>query len=187
MGIASRIDEIARQNSGIDTLVHCVGGGFPPAPFEDKKLEVIQSSVSTHLMSAMYTVHATLPHLRKGGGGSILLMASDAAKSPTPGEAVIGAAKAGVAMFARTLSLEVSRHAIRVNCLTPSIVRGTETYDRLMADPFSRKLFAKAEGRARLGVVTPQDIVPLAMFLLGPGAKKITGQVVSVNGGISAA
>jgi NAD(P)-dependent dehydrogenase (short-subunit alcohol dehydrogenase family) len=60
-------------------------------------------------------------------------------------------------------------------------------YDRLMAAPFSGKLFAKAEQTARLGVVAPADIAPLVMFLASPAAAKLTGRAISVNGGISAA
>lgn len=56
-----------------------------------------------------------------------------------------------------------------------------------MAAPFSGKLFAKAEQAARLGVVTPADIAPLVVFLASPAAAKLTGQAISVNGGISAA
>ena len=47
-------------------------------------------------------------------------------------------------MFSRALALEAKRDGVRVNCLTPSIVRGTPLYDELMADPFASKLFAKA-------------------------------------------
>lgn len=185
--LAGAMVAIAARSARIDVLVHCVGGYFTPAPFETTTIEVIDSKLRSHLASAMYTVHAALPHMIRGGGGCVIMVASDAAKTATPGESVIGAAKAAVAMFSRTLALEVARHAIRVNCITPSIVRGTLTYDRLMADPFSRKLFEKAERRARLGIVTPEDIGPLAVFLAGDGAARITGQTISVNGGISAA
>lgn len=185
--LSAAMDAIAARSRGIDVLVHCVGGYFTPSPFESTTVEVIDSKLRSHLASAMYTVHAALPHMIRAGGGCILTVASDAAKTATPGESVIGAAKAAVAMFSRTLALEVARHGIRVNCLTPSIVRGTLTYDRLMADPFSRKLFEKAERRARLGVVTPEDIAPLAVFLASDGAARITGQTISINGGISAA
>ena len=128
-----------------------------------------------------------LPLLIKDGGGSIINIASDAAKIATPGESVIGGCKAATLMFSRTLALETSRYGIRVNCLTPSIVRNTPAYDRVMSSEFSRKLFEKAERKARLGVVEPSDIAPICVFLAGPGSSKITGQGISVNGGISAA
>lgn len=170
----------------ISFLMNSVGGAAPPAPFHTLSPETFGPHVDSHLMSVLEVTHAVLPHMVECGGGTIVNVASDAAKVPTPGEAVIGALKAGVAMFSRTLALEASRSGIRVHCLTPSIVRGTKTYERVMADPFSRKLFEKAESRARLGVVTPEDIAPLIVFLASPAASRMTGQVLSVNGGISA-
>jgi len=90
-------------------------------------------------------------------------------------------------MFTRTLAIEVSRFGIRANCITPSIVRDTISHERAMSGELSRKVFEKAESRARLGVPTPADIAPLVVFLVSPLASKITGQAISVNGGISAA
>jgi 2-hydroxycyclohexanecarboxyl-CoA dehydrogenase len=56
-----------------------------------------------------------------------------------------------------------------------------------MAGEFSRKLFQKAEKRARLGVPVPENIAPIIVFLASPLASHMTGQVVSANGGISVA
>ena len=89
-------------------------------------------------------------------------------------------------MFCRGMAIEAKRHGIRVNCVTPSIVRGTPLYDRLMADPFAGRLFAKAERMASLGVVEPDDLASLVTFLAGPGSARLTGQTISVTGGISA-
>jgi len=158
-----------------------------PRPFHELPYDAIDHLINAHLSSVIYTCRAAMPHMMQRGGGSIINIASDAAKIATPGEAVIGAGKAGVVMFTRTLALEASRHGIRVNAITPSIVRGTAAYDRAMAGEFSRKVFQKAESRARLGVVTVDELAPLAVFLASPASRKITGQAISVNGGISAA
>ena len=56
-----------------------------------------------------------------------------------------------------------------------------------MSDPFSAKLFESAGKLANLGVVMPEDMAELILFLCGPGAAKLTGQAISMNGGISAA
>ena len=81
----------------------------------------------------------------------------------------------------------MGRHGGRVNCITPSLVTGTKAHDRVMSSEFSRKIFEKASRRARLGVPSPADIAPLAVFLASPLASHLTGQAISVNGGISAA
>ena len=93
---------------------------------------------------------------------------------------------AGIIMFCRAMANEAKRDGIRVNCLTPSIVEGTPLHDRLMADPFAGRLFGKAKTLAHLGVVVPEDLAAMAVFLASPQAARITGQTISVTGGISA-
>jgi len=185
-GPAHLVDEAVKAFGGIDILVTSIGGVLSPRPFHEIPVDMMTAITQAHLLSAIYTCHAALPHMQARGGGTIINLSSDAAKSPTPGETLIGACKAGVAMFSRTLSLEVSRHGIRVHCLTPSIVRDTKAYAKVMSDEFSSKIFAKAESRAKLGVVEPADLAALAVFLAGPGAARMTGQTISVTGGIAA-
>ena len=180
------VTETEQAFGGLDILVNSVSGSLSPRPFHEVPIEAFGALVQAHLVSTFYTCHAAIPLMIAREGGVIINMSSDAAKIATPGEAIIGACKAGTVMFSKTLALENSRHGIRVHALTPSIVRDTVAYDKVMSDEFSRKLFEKAEKRARLGVVTPADIAPIAVFLAGPGAAKMTGQAISVNGGISA-
>lgn len=172
---------------GIDILLSTAGGDPMPALFHETPIERIPSIVNGTLMSAMLPARAALPVMMRQGGGVILTMASDAGKIATPGETSIGAAMAAVIMFSRSLANEAKRSGIRVNCLTPSIVRGTALYSSLMADEFAGKLFRKAESLASLGVVEPEDLAATAVFLASPAASRITGQAISVNGGISAA
>lgn len=92
-------------------------------------------------------------------------------------------------MFTRALALEGKRDGIRANVLTPSMTSGTEHYDKVMADPFAGRLFAKAEKMAALGVVSKEELAGLAglaVFLASSAAAKITGQAISMTGGISA-
>lgn len=170
----------------LDIMVTGVSGPTP-RPFHEITEEDMDRLIRVHFASTIYLCQAAMPHMMAREGGVILNIASDAGKIATPGEAIIGGGKAGVIMFSRTLALEASRHGIRVHAITPSIVKDTAAYKNLMANEFSRKLFQKAEKRARLGVVSPCDIAPLAVFLASPAAAKMTGQAISVNGGISAA
>ena len=124
--------------------------------------------------------------MRERHGGVIVNIASDAAKVPTPGETVLGAAMAAIVMFTRTLAMEAKRDGIRVNAVTPSLVTRSGSHDRVMAEPFSAKLFAKASRLASLGVAEPADLAALIVFLCSPAARRITAQVISPNGGISA-
>jgi NAD(P)-dependent dehydrogenase (short-subunit alcohol dehydrogenase family) len=181
------VAETEQAFGGLDVLVNSISGPQTPKVFHDAPSTALEPLVYAHFMSVLFMCHAAMPGMILREGGSIINISSDAAKIATPGESIIGGCKAGVLMFSRTLALEASRSGIRVNCLTPSIVKDTPAYDRIMSNEFSRKLFQKAESRARLGVVSPVDIAPLAVFLASPAASKITGQGISVNGGISAA
>lgn len=168
----------------IDILVNAAGGDFLPALVKDTSLDAIEGVVRHWLLSTVYCCRLALPHM--GAGGAMVNVASDAAKVPTPGEAVIGGAMAGIAMFSRTLAMEAKRQGIRVNVVTPSLVLGTLTHARITADGFSARLFEKATAMAHLGLPEADDVAALVCFLAGPAAAHITGQVVSVNGGISA-
>jgi 2-hydroxycyclohexanecarboxyl-CoA dehydrogenase len=179
--------DIAAEFGGLDILVHTATGGGPPDLFMALDPAGWQATLEGKLISLMRCCRLAIPMMTERGGGAIVSVASDAAKLATPGESVIGAAFAGNAMFVKTLAVELARHKIRANVVTPSITRNTKTYDTVMAGEFSRKLFQKAEKRARLGVPVPENLAPIIAFLASPLASHITGQVVSANGGISVA
>jgi 2-hydroxycyclohexanecarboxyl-CoA dehydrogenase len=184
-GASSLLESAARKFGGtIDILVNAAGGEFAPRLFHLISAEEIDAVIRCWLLSTLYCCRYALPLM--SDAGAIVNIASDAAKVPTPGEAVIGGAMAGIAMFSRTLAMETKRRKIRVNVVTPSLVSNTLTYDRIMSDHFSRKLFEKAIERAHLGIPEAAEVAATVLFLLGPQSSKLTGQVVSVNGGISA-
>ena len=180
-GVARLFDGFPGQ---LDVLVTAAGGESLPTLFHETTLDQVDAMVRGWLLATLYCCSAGLP--RMADGGAIVTVASDAAKVPTPGESVIGAAMAGIAMFSRTLAMEAKRRRIRVNVVTPSLVSGTLTTARITAGGFSARLFERAAAAARLGVATPDDVAVAIEFLAGPGAARMTGQVISVNGGISA-
>lgn len=171
----------------VDLLLCSAGANNLPRLFHEMSHEQISKVVAQDLMGTFHCARAVLPHMMRQKGGTIVTIASDAAKVATPGETVIGAVMAAIVMFSRALAIEAKRSGVRVNCLTPSIVAGTPFHDRLMDDPFTGRLFGRAKELAHLGVVGPRDIAPLVVFLASPAAARLTGQAISVNGGISAA
>ena len=173
-----------RLNAPLDVLVNCGGGDFAPELFHQTPGDHLQGIIDHWLMSRIFCCHAALPLMRPGA--AIVNVASDAAKMPTPGEAVIGAAMAGMAMFSRTLAMEAKRQGIRVNVVTPSVVAGPRLQARIARGGFGAKLFEKAEAAAHLGMPDSRDIAETILFLASSRASKLTGQVISVNGGISA-
>lgn len=184
---AALVEQVETAFGTIDILVVSTAASVYPRLLADISLDDIPATLSEQALAPLLMSRAVLPGMRARGGGSIVLVASDAAKSATPGETVIGAAMAAITMFGRAMAMEVKRDGIRVNIATPSLIAGTPIYDRLMQDEFSARLFGKAAKMASLGVAEPDDLAALIAFLSSPAAARITGQAISVNGGISAA
>ena len=176
--VAALIDE------RLALLVNCTGGDFAPELFRQTAAEQVDVIVRHWLTARMHCCHAALPLMSRGS--VIINVASDAAKVPTPGETVIGAAMAGIVMFSRTLAMEVKRDGIRVNVVTPSVVEGARLRSRIAAGGFGGRLFEKASAAAHLGIATERDVAEVIGFLASDRACRVTGQVISVNGGISA-
>lgn len=182
-------EEAERLLGGIDIMMCTTAAdGVAPELFKDIPASDISRILTEMATPAMHMASAVLPGMRSRRGGVIVNVASDAAKTATPGEAMIGAAKAAIVMFTRTIAIEEKRHGIRANALTPSLVHGTASTERITSgEGFSAKLFASAAKQASLGVPDADDVAALAVFVCSAAAGKLTGQAISVNGGISAA
>ncbi len=183
-----RAEEDSRSRLGaIDVLVGSSGLADLPRLLHEIPIEAMRTRIGDLLMPPLHFAHAVLPAMRRQGGGSIVLIASDAAKVATPGETLIGAAMAAMVQFTRTVAIEAKREGVRINVLTPSLIANTLGADLVLADGFAGNLFRKAIARAHLGIAEPEDLVGLIVFLASPAGRRITGQAISVNGGISAA
>ncbi|HEY5857806.1 MAG TPA: SDR family oxidoreductase [Aldersonia sp.] len=178
--------ELSGSLGTADILVNSIAASYTPRLLHDIEPADIPATLMQQALGPMNMCRAVLPDMRARGGGAIVNIASDAAKYPTPGESVIGAAMAAIVMFSKTLAMEAKRDGIRVNAVTPSLIRDTGAFERVMSDPFSAKLFQKAARLASLGVAEPADVADLVLFLCSPQARRITGQAISPNGGISA-
>lgn len=172
---------------GLDVIVSSTASSYLPELLHRMPPEDVMGVLVAQAGPPLLLTRVALPYLREQGGGSIINIASDAAKTATPGESAIGAAMAAIVMYSRTAAIEAKRDGVRVNALTPSLVLGTATADHVLHDGFSKKLFEKAATQAHLGVPDAADIAALVVFLGGPAAAKLTGQAISLNGGISAA
>ncbi|WP_059021318.1 SDR family oxidoreductase [Mycobacterium sp. M26] len=181
--------EAERLLGAIDIMMCTTAAdGIAPELFKDIPSTEISRILTEMATPAMHMASAVLPGMRARKGGVIVNVASDAAKTATPGEAMIGAAKAAIVMFTRTIAIEEKRYGIRANALTPSLVHGTASTERITTgEGFSAKLFASAAKQAALGVPDADDVAALAVFVCSAAAGKLTGQAISVNGGISAA
>jgi NAD(P)-dependent dehydrogenase (short-subunit alcohol dehydrogenase family) len=185
---SQRAEKLARESLGaIDVAMCSTGPSQPPRLLRDIPIETLQLRLNEIVLPPLHMMHAVLPAMRAQNGGAIVIVASDAAKVATPGETLIGAAMAAIMMFSRASALEEKRHGIRINILTPSLIARTPGAALIDAEPFSAKMFEKAAAMAHLGVAEAEDLAAMAVFLASPAARRVTGQAISINGGISVA
>lgn len=186
-GAKSAVGQAHAALGRIDVLLCTTHAGTVPSIFHKMPPEDIEPMLAKQVLGPIYACRFALPYMREQRSGSIITVSSDAAKIATPGEAVMGGCMAAIVMFTRTLAMECKRDGIRANVLTPALISNTPSNDAIMADEFGRKLFAAAGKMAALGITSPEDIADTVLFLASPASAKLTGQAISVNGGMSAA
>jgi NAD(P)-dependent dehydrogenase (short-subunit alcohol dehydrogenase family) len=171
----------------VDVLVSATGPSQPPRLLHTIAIGHIRDRIDEVMLPPLHMMHAALPAMREQGSGVVINVASDAAKTATPGETTIGAAMAAIVMYSKAAALEVKREGVRVNLLTPSLIADTPGAALIAGEPFSARMFEKAASLAHLGVAEPADLAAMAVFLASPAARRVTGQAISINGGISVA
>ncbi|MEA2169754.1 MAG: 2-hydroxycyclohexanecarboxyl-CoA dehydrogenase [Solirubrobacteraceae bacterium] len=187
---AARAVGVAEERlGGIDVLVNSIAPTeVIPELLLDIAPEQIEPLLAAQAVPPMLMTRLVLPLMVQRRGGVIVNVSSDAAKTATPGESVVGAGTSAIKTFSQAAALEAKRHGVRINAITPSLVAGTEGTDRITAgETFSAKLFAKVASMAHLGVSTADDQGALVVYIASPAAARLTGQAISLNGGISAA
>ncbi|MGZ8430698.1 MAG: SDR family NAD(P)-dependent oxidoreductase [Candidatus Deferrimicrobiaceae bacterium] len=155
-------------------------------PFLSTTPEDWERVVGINLMGTVHGTRAALEGMLAGkAGGAIVNVASDAGRVGSSGEAVYSAAKGGVIAFTKAIAREFARHEIRINCVCPG-----PTDTPLLAENFRGEEGAKIIGAMQRGIPfkrlgDPEEIAAAIRFLASPEASYITGQVLSVNGGLN--
>lgn len=179
--VEALVAEAGTRHGRIDAVIDCTTGGPPGIVglFADTDPQAYAAFAAQSPVVLQRLAHAALPWLAHQGG-TLIAFVSDAGVFAAPRQALIGSARAATIGFVRNLAVEVARVGVRVHAISPGFVERTPSASR------GAERMAKARTRAGLGLPTPADIAPLALFLCGPGAARITGQVISVNGGLNA-
>lgn len=171
---------------GIDILVTNGAAGIGPTPrfFEDMRPEDILEWCRVGYATRLYAVHAGLEYLKESEG-NVINITADAGRVPTPAEVGPGGAAAAVLMATRVLAKELARYNIRVNAVSLSVVSETPAQEELMGDAASTGVFEKAFEQQQFDV-TPADIADAVLYFAGTtDSPPVTGQTLSVNGGVS--
>lgn len=184
-GVRDAVEAAADAFGHLDILVANAAALTPPATIEDLEESDWTQALAVNLTGAFHLCKHGLPHLRRNGGGSIILTASQMGRVGNPGSAAYCATKGALIQLAKTMALDHAADGIRVNTLSPG---GTAT-ERL----FSR--FGSPEGAergwgetmhpmGRLG--RPEEMARGAVFLASDESSFMTGADLLLDGGYSA-
>ncbi|MFV0259596.1 MAG: SDR family oxidoreductase [Acidimicrobiales bacterium] len=178
---------VAEQLGPVDVLVNNAGWDLF-VPFLDTSPDDWARLIDINLVGALNMHHAVLPGMVERGAGRVVTVASDAARVGSSGEAVYAACKAGLVAFSKTLAREHSRHGVTFNvvCPGPTDTALLATVTGTAANPEKlREAFRRAIPMGRLG--QPEDLVGAVLFFASDDAGFVTGQVLSVSGGLTMA
>lgn len=181
--VDSSVDGVAAPWGGFHILVNCAGWDRP-MPFVETTPAFWDKVLAINLKGPMACTRAALRHMIRHGSGKIVSIASDAGRVGSTGEAVYSAAKGGIIAFTKTIAREVARHRINVNCVCPG-PSDTPLFQRefAAASPKLAESLTRVIPWGRLGV--PDDVAPAVVFLASDEAGFITGQTLSVSGGLT--
>jgi 2-hydroxycyclohexanecarboxyl-CoA dehydrogenase len=177
------IDHVALREGGLHILVNCAGWD-KPMPFVNTTPEFWDKILAINLKGPIACTRAALRHMIKQESGKIVSIASDAGRVGSTGEAVYSAAKGGLIAFTKTIARETARHRINVNCVCPG-PSDTPLFQQEFAavSPKLAESLKRVIPWGRLGV--PEDVAPAVVFLASDDAGFITGQTLSVSGGLT--
>jgi len=185
------VTDAAADMGGIDIVINNAGIAGPAAPLHELDFEAWKKTFDVNVHGQFHVAHATIPHLKATGrGGSMVCMASVAGKYAFPLRSPYASSKAAVISMARCLSVELGPDQIRVNSIAPGVVSG-DRIRRVFTDRAATKGIAYEEMEALAlravsmnTMVEPEEIAALVLYLCGPAGRPITGQCMSICGGL---
>jgi 2-hydroxycyclohexanecarboxyl-CoA dehydrogenase len=180
--VDAMVEQVRGQFGRIDVLVNNAGWD-KVGPFVDSDPADWDRIIQINLYGVFNTSKAVLPVMAEQGSGSVVNLASDAGRVGSSGEAVYSAAKGGVIAFTKATAREMARSQVNVNCACPGPT-DTALFASVGGDnPKLREALTKAIPLRRLG--QPADLANAVAFLASDEAAFITGQTVSVSGGLT--
>jgi NAD(P)-dependent dehydrogenase (short-subunit alcohol dehydrogenase family) len=186
--VAAMVEEVLERAQRLDALVNAAGIGSPrPVTIDQASTAQWQELCAVNLTGTFLGCRAVIPAMRRGGGGTIVNVASELGLVGAPRSAMYGATKGAIVQLTRALAVDHAIDRIRVNCVcpgpvdTPLLRRGLER----AADP-EAKLRSEIASTllGRLG--RPEEIASVIQFLVSDEASFMTGSIVVADGGVTA-
>jgi len=182
--------EVSRNMGGVDLLVNNVGIAGPTAPAEEIEVRDWERTLAVNLTGHFLCAREVIPVMKRAGGGLIVNISSSSARTGLPLRLPYAVSKAAVLSLTTNLARELGPSGIRVNAILPGAIRG-ERLGRVIdakakalgvsAEEYARDLFRYISLRT---MVDPEDIAAMIVFLASPAGKRITGQLIGVDGNV---
>jgi 2-hydroxycyclohexanecarboxyl-CoA dehydrogenase len=179
------VQKAVAQAGPVDILVNNAGWDMF-RPFLKTDPAFWQKIISLNLVGAMNLLHCVLPGMVERGGGKVVSIASDAGRVGSSGEAPYSACKGGIIALTKTLARELAGKGVRLNVVCPGLTETgmLESFMQGAGNPEKlREAYRRAVPIGRLG--KPGDIPGAVLFFASDDADFITGQVLSVSGGLT--
>jgi len=190
-GMKAAIRKLLDEAGGLDIVVANAGINGVWAPIDDIQPDEWDRTIAVNLKGTYLTLHHAVPHLKTGGGGSIVLVSSinGTRTFTSPGATAYSATKAAQAAMTKQLALELGKHRIRVNAVCPGKI-DTEIQDNTENRHAEETLIPVEWPEGDIPVTggkagTSQDVADVIAFLSSDASRHVTGSLVFVDGGQS--
>jgi 2-hydroxycyclohexanecarboxyl-CoA dehydrogenase len=179
------IADTLAQFGQIDILVNNAGWDRMEL-FLDSEEETWDKIIAINFKGILYVCKAALPSMVARGQGKVISIASDAGRAGSTGEAVYAGTKGAIIAFSKTLAREMARHKITVNVVCPGLTETPLLQGIREQSPKTEKVIEAVTRAIPLGRVgQPEDIAGAVVYLASPAADFVTGQTLSVSGGLT--
>jgi 2-hydroxycyclohexanecarboxyl-CoA dehydrogenase len=183
--VEQMVQKVLQEFGQIDILVNCAGWDRLE-PFIESNEETWDKILAINFKSVLNTAKTVLPHMIERGSGKIINIASDAGRVGSSWEAVYSGAKGAVIAFSKTLAREMARYNINVNVVCPGM---TDTplmqAIRAQSEKTQKIVDAVIKATPLRRAAKPEEIAAMVVFLASGDSDFITGQTISVSGGLT--
>lgn len=176
------VDEVKTRSGGAIDIIASIAGIDRIEPFLKNTPDVWEKIIAVNYLGPVRMIHRLMPALiERGTGGRVVTVASDAGRVGSTGEAFYSGSKGAVIAFTKALAREMARHGIKCNCVAPGPTDTplfTVAMDEKLRDSLVRAIPLRR-------MAAPVEIANAILFFASPAADYITGQVLSVSGGLT--
>ena len=179
--VEAAVQEVIERWQRVDNLINCIGWN-KPMPFLESDESLWQKIIDLNLLVTFRFCHAVIPHMKNQQVGNIVSISSMQGRLPAPQAIPYAAAKAGIIAMTRSLAKELANYGVRVNCVCPGVVEAGLAKVIRNENPTYIEELEKTIPMSR--TAQPEEIANVIYFLTLEDSSYITGQSISIDGGV---